>query len=163
MRARVKNTKVEATYTFKILAIAEGGYEHWTGVKTMKYVCDPSTYSIQMAPDFANNLTYYKGTSGQFKSLLFSAFTTRHQYCKVNTYEIDNNNDAATLVSPSGLSWDPTCTSDHLCRNLRVTIDTATNYTFYLVVKADGNLQTSVAVQVLITCGIEQLSITKTL
>lgn len=96
MRARVKNTKVEATYTFKILAIAEGGYEHWTGVRTMKYVCDPTTYSIQMAPDFAKNLTYYKGTSGQYATLLFSAFSTRHLYCKVNRYEIDNNNDAAT-------------------------------------------------------------------
>lgn len=61
------------------------------------------------------------------------------------------------------MSWDPVCTADHLCRNLRVKIDTATNYTFYLVVKADGNLQTSVAVQVVVTCGIEQLSLTKTL
>jgi hypothetical protein len=41
---------------------------------------------------------------------------------------------------PTGLSWDPTCTTSHLCGTIRVDISAVKNYTFWIVVRADGSV-----------------------
>ena len=56
--------------------------------------------------------------------------------------------------------WDTSCDATHLCSNVRITIDTAKNFTFWIVVNADGGVQATYGVFVIVRCGLEDMSIT---
>ena len=82
---------------------------------------------------------YYKGTTGETADYIFPEFTSDHKYCLITQYDIDNNNETSAIVTNTGLAWDTSCAADHLCRHIKVTIDTATNYTFWIKVSGQGS------------------------
>ena len=105
-------------------------------------------------------MVYYKGVSGAYTNYVFPNFTTSHDYCHVSSYELDDNNLPAALLTPTGLSWETSCDATHLCSNIRVTIDTSKNFTFWIVVNANGGVQATYGVFVIVKCGLENMSTT---
>lgn len=141
MVARVQDSTVEATYTFRIEVEAEGGYIYQTNARTVEFKCYSNLYSIYAPFDLAQNVVYYKGVSGTWEKYLYSNFTTGHAYCHVKQYELDDNADGSTLVTSVDTRWNTGCDAVHFCSDIEIRTDYARNFTFWLIVYADGNLR----------------------
>jgi len=104
---------------------------------------------------------YYKGTSGSKQTFVFPEFTTDHDYCKIYQYEIDNNNNQASIVAPTGVSWSPACTSLTLCRVLEINTDVLNLYSIWIVVRGDGDKIDAFEIKVDVRCGLEDVNLSQ--
>lgn len=160
--ARPIDPKIIKTYTFKILAIAEGGYKHLTTLKTLIMKCYADRITISPAADFLFEVVIYKTPPGVKTNYIFPEFTSSHPYCGIKKYDLDNNNDGSVVVKPTGLDWDTECNpANNLCRNILVTSDVSKNFTFWLKVESEGSKTEMFKVAFIVKCGIEEITTKK--
>lgn len=163
LEAEVFDTKVEATYEFKIEAIAEGGAKLVTNKKTLTYKCLNNVF-IQQPFDFNPNYFSYKMSSGSTKVYGFSDFISQHYLCPIEKYELDNNNDYTSINPPAKASFDPNCVTlyGNLCKEVNVKVDQYGTYDFWVVATARGGAKKSFKVTVTVDCGDEVVSVNPT-
>ena len=85
MIGKVSDPTLQSTYTFKILATAQGGHQFLSSIKTLTMKCY-TNYDILQPSDFQPDIFYFKGSVGSTMVYGFSDFISSHRICRVTSY-----------------------------------------------------------------------------